>query len=231
MNTNLSTLTGLLLSDGSIFFDRSKKTFCIQFTNKVKNLREIFKHLMKGCFGVTNFIEHEENKGISVRTFSKDIAEFLFKLSPTFRKLPCKSFPVHNHQLVQCTPVLDENGIEWPNCKIPEEIISNKELATSFLKGIFSGDGTIFVNENHRVFQVSLACEHPTLKKQVVECLNSLSIECWTKNSGVFISSKSDLKKFHDLVGFLPESTVCKKSRWFGLPKNKVLEIALDFLS
>lgn len=230
MDENLATLIGLLLSDGSVYFDKSKRIFCIQFTNKVSKLREVFKSLMKDCFGVEKFSENRCKNGISIRVFSNNIANYLFKLSPTFRKLPCKSFPKCNfHSCVICSPIIDENNVEWPPCIIPEEILSDKSLVAPFLRGYSSGDGSVNINRKHSVYQVEIACFHPTLRNQILLCLNLLGISGWTKYKGVFISSKSELLKFFEIVGFLPESIVCDcRSKWIGTPKNSVLRLALD---
>jgi hypothetical protein len=231
VDEKLATLIGLLLSDGSVFFDRSKKVFCIQFTNKVDGLREVFKNLMKECFGITSFFENHCKGAVSVRVFSNKVANFLFNLSPTFRKLPCDSFPRCNgHSCIDCTPVI-ENSRKFPPCRIPEEILDDMIFSINFLRGFASGDGSIFFSNKHRVVCIELTCSHPILKAQLVVCLKKIGINCFTKRDGIIIASKSGLKRFHQLVGFLPESIVCNRSsKWFGVPKNKVLEIALEVL-
>lgn len=38
MDENLAALIGFLISDGSVYYDKSKRTYCIQFTNKNKQM-------------------------------------------------------------------------------------------------------------------------------------------------------------------------------------------------
>lgn len=231
MNDKLATLLGLLLSDGSVFFDRSKKVYCIQFTNKVKELRNVFEDLMKECFGISKFSYNNCRNAVSVRVFSNKIARFLFTFSPTFRKLPCKSFPQCNeYSCIECSPVMDEDEIEWPPCVVPEEISNEKKFAIDFLRGFASGDGSVYFGKNYKV-QIEFTCYQPILREQVATCLKAIGINSWTKKKGVFITSKSELLKFYNMVGFIPESIVCnRKSKWFGLPKNNVLGMALASL-
>ena len=229
MDSDTATLIGLLLSDGSVYFDKSKRTFCVQLTSKSESLRECFKTLMKSCFGAKSFYEPDCKNGVSVRVFSKRIASRLFEMSPTFRKLPCNSKPRCNiHSCIKCSPVSDKNGVEWPPCIIPEDILRNTSLASAFVRGYASGDGSVYWNERHAVRQIEIACFHPTLKRQIASCIALLGIRCRTLDKGVVISSKSELLKFSSMVGFLPESTVCdSRSRWLGAPKNSVLRLAL----
>ena len=55
MDKNLAALIGFLFSDGSVYYDKSKRTYCIQFTNKNKQMLEKFKYLATQCFGNLNF--------------------------------------------------------------------------------------------------------------------------------------------------------------------------------
>ena len=103
MNENEATLVAFLLSDGSVYFDKSKATYCIQFTNTVDAMLERFIRLMQICFGLKNFQVNRCGRAKSIRFFSKRVATALFHFSPTFR-----------------TAVFPDGT--YPPAKIPEEI-------------------------------------------------------------------------------------------------------------
>ena len=202
MNEEIANLLGLLLSDGSIYFDKSKKTYCIQFTNKSRKLRNLFKNLMEDCFGVTKFYEIRCKNAVSIRVFSKAIAKMLFQYSPTFRTLPCKSFPICNKRscFSDCKP-LYKDGIEYPPCEINKSVFANSVFKRSFIRGFVSGDGGVYINKKHGIYTVEIVCYHPFLKKQIVECIESLGIQTRCKRRSVFISGITPFTRFIDKVG------------------------------
>lgn len=201
MNKNLANLLGLLLSDGSVYYDKSKKTYCIQFTNKSSRLRELFKGLMKDCFGVNKFYEIPCKNAVSLRVFSKRIAENLFRYSPSFRTLPCKSFPRCNmFSCSYCKP-LNHNGIDYPPSQVHDSILSDSEFARAFLRGYVSGDGGVYINKKHSIYTVEIACYHPSLKNQVMDCISFLGIQARLKPKAVLVSGIKNFDKFMDEVG------------------------------
>jgi DNA-binding transcriptional regulator WhiA len=204
MNEKYAHLLGLLLSDGSVYYDKSKKTYCIQFTNKSERLRNLFKDLMRECFNVKSFYEISCKNAISIRVFSKRIAEILFRYSPTFRTLPCKSFPACNgfSCFFECKPI-HYDGIEYPPSEIHESIISNPNHIKPFMRGFVSGDGGIYINKRHGIYTVEIACYHPFLKNQVIRCLESIGIQTRSKQKAVIVSGIKPFTKFMDEVGVI----------------------------
>lgn len=204
MNENLAKLLGLLLSDGSIYYDKSKRTYCIQFTNKSPKLRTLFKTLMKDCFGVDRFYEISCTKAVSVRVFSKKIAKALFQYSPTFRTLPCKSFPVCNgfSCFSKCKPFM-RNDVEYPPCHIHKSVFSDYSLTRAFISGFVSGDGGTYINRKHSIYTVEIACYHPFLKEQILECLFHLEIQARSKERAVIVSGIAPFTKFVDEIGIV----------------------------
>ena len=145
MNEKLALLIGLLLSDGSVYYDKSKRSYCIQLTNKNLELLNLFKNLMKDCFGIVNISEHRCKNAESLRAFSTKVAKELFCYSPSFRTQACEHKPkcadpncLDEHKLI--------GNIRYTSCKQPDEILKNKSLASAFLKGFVSGDGTLYIN-------------------------------------------------------------------------------------
>lgn len=210
MNENLAALIGFLISDGSVYYDKSKRTYCIQFTNKNKQMIEKFRFLVFQCFGPKNFHINKCKNAESIRFFSKKIAEYLFEYTPSFRTLRF------------------ENG-EYPKTHIPLEIFINQNLAIAFLQTYVSADGCIYSNKSHKAV-IDIACAHPNLKQQLHKLLKTLDIRSLVISKGVRISKISEVKKFASLIRFLPESTVVQStSPNIGKTKNELLDSCLSY--
>ncbi len=144
------------------------------------------------------------NRAKSVRFFSKKAALELFEYSPTFRTL---IFPDGN----------------YPPARIPQEILEDEKLAIAFLRAFASCDGGVVVNRAEGQYRVEIACRHPVLQKQLLQLLEKTGFEGVSTPERIMVRSKENLKKFLEKIGFLPESTVCKGSIYYGLPKVAVL--------
>ncbi len=203
MNEKLAMLIGLLLSDGSVYYDKSKKTYCIQFTNKSPDLRNLFRVLMEYCFGVKSFYMIPCRNAVSMRVFSKKIADSLFQYSPTFRTLPCKSFPCCNGFSCKICDILQKNGIDYPPSRIHSSIMQDSGLIKAFLYGFASGDGGIYINRENGIYTLEITCYHPFLKAQILDCLSSVGIKARVKPKAVLISGLKSFTKFMDEIGIL----------------------------
>lgn len=209
MNKKLSSFIGLLLSDGSVFYDKSKKTCCVQFTNKLSSMREYFRSLSFDLFAVENFHKNQCKNAVSLRFFSKKVADFLFRFSPTYRTLRF------------------EDG-NYPPCKVPDEIKSSKKFSSKFLRSYVSCDGCFYHNPNYSIKRLEVCCYHPSLILDLKECFNTLGIEVRHSPNKLLITDESNLRKFARLVGFLEESLISDSSSpSFGLSKNEKLKEAL----
>jgi len=202
---DLAALIGFLLSDGSIYFDKSKRTYCIQFTNKVFGLREKFKTTFESCFGKQNFRENKCRNAISIRVFSSKIAKKLLTLSPSYRT---KQYDDGTH----------------PNCKVPDFVFSKSEFIAAFIKAYSSSDGCVYANKYHPRGVIEIACYHPLLRIQISECLNRLNIQNRITKKRIVISRKDSVAAFLDKCGFFDESVVCNSnSQNYGIRKNELL--------
>lgn len=209
MDRKLSSFIGLLLSDGSVYYDRSKRTYCIQFTNKLEPMRNYFKSLATKLFGIANFSLNKCKNALSVRFFSKGTAEFLFQFSPTYRTL---QYP---------------DG-KYPDCKVPREIKFSETLSEEFLKAFASCDGSIHFNPKYSVRVVEIYCYHPRLLKDLTACLKTLGINFRICENSIKISDRPNLQKFSDSVNFLKESSISDRSSPnFGVSKTERLDDAL----
>lgn len=209
MNKKLSIFIGLLLSDGSIYYDKSKRTYCIQFTNKIASMHSVFRKLATELFGELNFYEHREKRAYSTRFFSVKIAKLLFQFSPTYR-------------------TKQHSDSSYPGCRIPVSIKTSKEFAAEFLKAYASCDGSVSFVPKYSTRRVEITCFHPMLKQDLLECFDVLGISCRSVENALRISNRPNLQKFHDAVGFLDESYVSNTvSAFFGEPKMERLKEAL----
>ena len=203
MNEKLATFFGLLLSDGSIYYDKSKRTYCIQFTSKLDGLRNAFRTLVVECFGVENFHENRCKNAVSLRFFSVAIAKRLMSLSGISSKRYNKAV-----------------------CNIPSFILKDKQLIAAFLRGFVSGDGSVYVNKRYSILRVEIACHYTNLRKQIADCLSLLEIPCRVTERSVVITSFENCFKFLSDVGFLEESLVSDSSSpKFGIAKNSLASL------
>lgn len=200
MNKNKSLLIEMLLSDGSIYFDKSKRTYCIQFTNKISGMLYLFAKLMKKTYNLKNSKLNKCSNAVSIRYFSKKIALDLLKY--------CKSFTTKNNSI---KPI------------IPKEIIENKKLLCFFLSAYCSCDGCVYSNKSHFCI-IEIACANNNLKDQLFYCFKKLNIKSKKIKKGIIISKKSEIKKFALFINFLPESLVShSNSKNFGVQKRFLL--------
>ncbi len=230
MNENRAQLIALLLSDGSVYFDKSKRTYCIQFTNKVKGMRHVFKKLMEKSYKVNKFQKNKCRSAISVRVFSAKIARQLLLESNSFRTLSCSSYPKCNGKsCLRC--IKQKHGILfYPSCSIPREILENKLFLRSFLRAYCSADGCVYRNSSHPNGVVEISCYHPNLKKGLKNAFRLCGVESRITRKGIIISKKASIRRFANGIGFLDESVVsASDSDNFGVKKNELLESCCSY--
>jgi len=209
MDEKLAIFFGLLLSDGSIYYDKSKRTYCIQFTNKLVGMRCVFKALAEHCFRIKNFSENKCSNAISLRFFSVKVALYLMSLSLPEDFLKDK-YPHYRKEF----------------CRIPAFILSDKKLVSAFLRGFASGDGSVYANKKYSILRVEFACHYEALRKQLAECLSILDIACRVTDKSVIISGFTGCRKFLSEIGFLEESLVSDStSPKFGIAKNSLASL------
>jgi hypothetical protein len=204
MNERLAEIIGMLLSDGSVYFDKSKRTYCIQFTNSVPGMLKRFVSLFQAEFGKRNYCVNKCRNAQSVRFFSKEIAIQLFSYSPSYRTM--------------------KTADGYPPCRIPEKVLRNQLLAAPFLRAFASCDGCVFGNSSHPNGVVEIACHHPFLRNQLACLLSSFSIRSSISSRRLTIQDKTSVRLFAEKIGFQNESLVCNScSSLQGLKKNQIL--------
>ncbi len=216
---DLANLIGLLLTDGSVRF--GSRTYRIIYAGKSEELHKIFRNLMKRLFGLKNFYERIDNKGVKITQYSsKETGEILVNLCNTLKTKSLQTYP-----------------ITYPKIKLDifKELTRN-ELKEVF-KLMFSADGGVVLGVKwHKRFnkweltrRVILKCSHPGLRKFYRNLLKQkLDINTKEWDSSIAIDTKNDLYKFAKEIRFVNNLKVSDKSLyWKGYEKNKVLDVLL----
>jgi ribonucleotide reductase alpha subunit len=226
---------------------------------------EIIGHYMANGYTKSR---HGVNKGvvIVVPNTSKDVGEKIIKVSKEH------GIPVSQEQREGCTSILlsssrladlfDANGIQKEkgnhgegaaSASIPTCVLrSNPQVATSFLRGLFEGDGTVGVNPTGTSV-VELATVSEKLASQTKQLLEALGIRAKHSVSGpgskgtrdahrVRLSNIESCRQFALLIGFqsfrkqkvlcgaLVASTTRSSSETVGenLKHNNLIEDAIE---
>ena len=219
-SVDLGILVGLLLTDGSV--SKRKTTWTIELTGKSMSLHKIFKEKVTKIFGIQKFTEFKDKRDIwlaKTKFSSTAIASLLLQIVPTFRT---RQF----------------SDASFPKSRLPEFIFSlaSHEIQ-EILKVMFSADGGISMwvsrHKKKRVWEIRkrifLASKHPEIRQQVVLLLKKIGIEAKDRKSGeVVIWKKSQIEKFHSIVGFVSGVKVTKDSKhWTGFEKSQILDLAV----
>lgn len=153
---------------------------------------------------------------------SKEIGNFLIKSFGNFRTLKFK------------------DGA-YPIVSIPVQKIIESDKTKIFLRTAFSMDGGVkFYSARDKINirkkrwlerNISLACHHPTLRKQYLKLLRSLGIKAINIESDkvIKIRRKENLEKFANEIGFLKGiKTTFHSKFWAGIEKNKVMRSMIN---
>lgn len=238
--SKLGKLVMFLLTDGSVSISEDGK-FEISFTNHNFVLVSSFISLFNSLFGKHNFQLRILPSGqFRIAVFSKEIVNFLLTLSPSSRKKRCESFPScpllrgkENAPCIKCDPVI-VNGENFPPVHVPEFIfkLSLPEIC-EVLRVLTSTEGCITLQVRSHPLkierEVTVGCRHPVLIKEFKELFSLVGLHFHLRQDRLFISSRSSLELFKERVGFINGTVVARKnSMWFGVEKNRLLQIALD---
>ena len=237
----ISKLISLLLTDGCL--KRGTRTWKLVYAGKSEELHNTFRNLMKNIFGIENFYERIDSKGVKITEYSSvNAGNELIKMCNSFRTKACKSSKICSKlqgkkgACYKCKPI-EINGIEYP--KIEYDKIFNdlqKNTLKESLKLAFSSDGGVVLGVKwHKRFnkweftrRVILKCTHPTLRKSYVNTLAKFEIRAKEWDSSVVIDTKRDIFNFASEIGFLEGVKVSSKSLyWEGYEKNHVLRVLL----
>jgi len=226
----LSRIVGFLLSDGGVSW-ASKNLYEIYLTNNSEVLLETFKKDIISLFGEQRFYEYQFKTVKKVKVISREISNVLFKLSPSFRKRRCYTYPKCNKNKKACLFCKQING--YPPVIIPDFIFSDNKLKTEFLKVVFSADGCVEMHKCRKKQKtsflqrrVSLSCYNPHLLSQYENLILSLGFNISKTKYEIRIAGKEQLIRFQKKIGFLKGVKACLKNK-NNVTKNKLLQKAI----
>lgn len=221
---DMATLIALLYTDGGIS-RHHLASWRIFFANSSYEAIELFRQCLVKIFRIP---PERVRVSVVLKKYyfavltSKVIGNFLVKYFGNFRTLKFR------------------NGT-FPIASIPIQKIIKSDKIRVFLRTVFSMDGGVkFYSVRDKTSirkrrwlerNISLACHHPTLRKQYLRLLRSLGIKAINIESDkvVKIRGRENLEKFANEVGFLKGIKTTSHSKfWAGIEKNKVMKFMIN---
>ena len=221
-NEYLASFLGFLYTDGCLS-PKYKNSWRIYFGVKSKKLAEHFCNVSAKLFLISADRLKIRLTGRGIYTVvinSKEIGNFLYSNFGTFRTLKYSNGAITAADL-------------------PSSYLIDRSCIESFLRSAFTCDGgvcfypvtskkhgTRWLNRN-----VFLACSHPVLRKSYKRLLEILGISSTNNvvDERIKISSREDIVKFRNRIGFLEGVEVtCHSRKWKNVPKTEVLDLLID---
>lgn len=100
--------------------------------------------------------------------------------------------------------------------RIPEWIKNNKQYLKSCLRGLYDTDGSVYKLTGQNSHQICFTNANQGLLQDVVDSLLSLRINCSkiSKGKDIYITKKSELRKFLKLINFSNDRHLKKVRMW-----------------
>lgn len=229
----LVQLAAFLLTDGGM--SKDKNTYVIYFTNKSKELHKQFKLIVQEIIPEVLF-RTSTYKGVQRTYFNSiELADLLFELSNSYRTAPCESYPVcallrGNAEMRPCSVCIkryDDSNKAFPDATLP--IVDNEILQREILRTIADTEGGIsFLIRRKPTHirlkrEVFLACNHQTLREQIMEMLFDQGILSRYNSGSVTIEGYA-INEFNEKIGF-SKGVKVSKGHYEGYDKQSVLEV------
>ena len=121
---------------------------------------------------------------------------------------------------VQLIDFLEKKGFKPGNkiknqLEIPNWIKNNKRYLISCLRGLYDTDGSVYKLTNQNSHQICFTNVNIRLMNDVRDSLLKLGINCSKiSNKDLYITKKSELRKFLKLVGFINDKHIKKIKMW-----------------
>jgi hypothetical protein len=229
----LVQLATFLLTDGGMI--RKRSTFVVYFTNKSVVLNRQFKRIVRELLPNAHFSE-SVHKGVTRNyVHCKELGELMYEVSNTYRTTPCESYPAcsmyrekpEQRPCSVCIKKYDEENKAYPDATLP--IVDDEILQKEMLRIIADTEGsaTFLIRRKPTHIrlkrEVVIACNHPTLRKQIMEALFDLEILSRYCLGKITIEGHA-IKKFNEKIGF-SKGVKVSKGIYKGYDKQSVLEI------
>jgi hypothetical protein len=214
----------LLLTDGSVRWNKAKKSWYVQLSNNDVSLHRVFKQLAERAFNeeLKTYFRFDNSSGVFISRYSRvpksNMIERLFRLSPTFKTKP--KF---------------KQNLKPTISFIQNETKKIKQLA---FRLAMSADGFVGLSHYSSGWEsprIGLACAHPGLVAEWLELSESLGISMnldrdkntWSGIHGIRTTKLSSILKFQDIGGFYPKDIKVARGNFIGQNKNDVLNFVI----
>jgi hypothetical protein len=214
-------LIAVLLSDGSV----DLKRYTVSFTEDkdvVMRLIEEFNEI--GNIKLNWKVDKHVNS-YRARVNSKKLVNLLTEFTPSFRMRAFNTHPRNPEKL---------EDSQFPPTKIPDECFSG-ENARQFLKYYATCDGgpefSVYKRNDRDIIQlhmgIKIGCNNPKIKNQIHGIFRILDLNPIEKDTGFIIKNLTEIRRFHETIGFLEESKVRRGKLFKGFAKNDVVKMMI----
>lgn len=152
--------------------------------------------------------------------YVKPIIENLFKIKVTVKFYTNKNALHLESYGIKLIEFLEIKGFEPGNkiknkLRIPNWIKSNKNYLKACLRGLYDTDGSVYKLTGQNSHQICFTNVNQYLLQDVRNSLLLLGITCSKiSNKDIYITKKSELRKFLKLVGFRNDKHLKKVKMW-----------------
>lgn len=185
----LAELIGIILGDGSLYFNKKHKVHQLVITGHIKNDRKYYENfvlpLLERKFGKFFKLKfYNERNAIRIRCQRKYVIEKIVGLG----------IPIGNKI---------KN-----NVRIPDWIFSSKNLLKSCVCGLIDTDGSVSPITGRNYSYIWFNSNVPALQKSFSKAMKILKFKTskWThrkrRTSQIFIGSKSMIRKYYKEISF-----------------------------
>lgn len=185
----LAELVGIILGDGSLYFNKKKGIYQFVITGHIKNDREYLERfvlpLLERNFGKKfELVYNKRRNVIRIRTQKSKIV----------KKISSLGIPFGNKL---------KNNIEIPNW-----VFSRKNLIKACIRGLIDTDGSVSPITGRNYSYIWFVSQIPALRMSFSEAMKVLDIKTskWNERtehgSQIFIGSKADLQKYFKEINF-----------------------------
>ncbi len=157
------------------------------------------------------------------------LVKHVFNIAPNFHDRKTKIEVYFSNRIVY--EILNRifgfpDGMKRGKLKIPTQVLKNEELATNFLKGLFSTDGKFGIYNNYP--RIGMDSATKKLIEDVKIFLKKLGFNprtyVWNRKGGnklfgLYLYGKKEVKLFYEKIGFIGE-----KRKRLGIYINNIIK-------
>lgn len=202
---------GIMLGDGN-----SHKT---SFYNSRKDRRGTYMIRIVGDSRLDNKYLVKHVKPLIESLFEIKVRIGKFKPKENFKNSKNGMFiEAHSVELIN---FLESKGFKPGNkiknqLKIPKWIISKKNLLRCCIRGLYDTDGSVYKLTDQNSYQICFTNKNQQLLRDVRYSLLNLGVNCSkiSKEKDIYITKKSELRRFLKLIGFSNNRHLKKVKMW-----------------